>query len=62
MSKPKKKAAQNATQPKVKVILRSIPCPDLDRRLRVIYEMAYARGLEHMKAEQEEQPKTGQQD
>ena len=60
MSKPKKKAEQNASQPKV--ILRSIPCPDLDRRLRIIYEMAYARGLEHMNAEQEKQAKTGQQD
>ena len=62
MSKPEKKAVQNAKHPKGRVILRSIPCPELDRRLRMIYEMAYARGLEHMKAEQEKQPKTGQQD
>lgn len=56
MSKSKKKAGHNASQPKV--ILRSIPCPDLDRHLHTIYEMAYARGLEHMKTEQEKQAKT----
>ncbi len=42
MSKPKKKAAPVSTQQITVVIGESIPCSDLNRRLRQIYNLALA--------------------